>query len=290
MTVFLVVLAGACLAIAFVFLLLPQSAARQQSVLLAASREVGLGLTEDVRRPILQRSRRAQRLSFVGGVFGWAAGIWLVPRDGPSMNSLWLILGGILLGGALGNLTAALVDSRTPTFPVEIRMARATVVGVRDFISPTERSFGWVSTAAVIGGSALCVMAGVRDPLLLIALPGLVAALWILGAVGTRFVVSRPQHARTTLDLAWDDALRAKNLLSLLRATPLAAIYGGIAMMSAFDGGARTMGWQVAIAALGLVPPLAVLLMAGRGGGRFYLRHLWPQTAAELDGDGRARG
>lgn len=253
---------------------------------MAASREVGLGLTDEVRRPVLRRSRRAQRLSFLGGVLGWAVSVWLAAPATGSTFSVWLILGGILLGGALGNLAAAPLDAWTSTPPDAPRIARGTGVTVRDYISPVERSFGWVATAAATAGAAICALAGVRDLGLLLGLPGGVAVLWLTGAAGTRYVISRPQHASSTLELAWSDALRAKNLRALLQAAPLAAVYGAIATLTAFDADGRQAGWQILVALLALLPPVAIVLLPafrGARGARHYLHRLWPQTAAELD-------
>jgi hypothetical protein len=266
---------------------LPRSAARQARTLTSAARDSGLALTSEVEPLVLRRSRRAERYSVLLAVVGWVAAVWSPLTHGSPVTGLWFILSSMALGGALGAAVAALVDAHGASRPDWPRLARTRVVAIADYLPALERRSGAIALLAIALGAGCCSLAGVHDPIVLIDIPVLVGLSALVPLMWGRYLVSRPQHARTTVDLAWDDALRAKNLRALFEAAPTAGLYGALAMIFAVsEQSGSGAGWGISVFFVAMLPPVLLLVVrttTNLRAGRYYLRRLWPETAAELD-------
>lgn len=283
----LAVMTGVVILVSLLVAFLPRTAARRARTLVKASRDSGLALTNEVEELVLRRSTRAERYSVMLASVGWVAVVWSPLASGSAVTGVWLIMGAMVLGGAFGNAIAALVDAHSARRPDLPRLARTRAVSITDYLPPLERGSGLIALVAVVAGAGCCSLAGIRDPMVLVDLPALVAFSALVAQVWGRYLVSRSQHATTTVDLAWDDALRAKNLRALFEAAPTAALYGGLAMLFAVgDRSASWHGWAMTVFFVAVVLPVLLLVVratTNTRAGRYYLRRLWPETSAALD-------
>ena len=175
------------------------------------------------------------------------------------------------------------------------RIARDHAVTVEDYVDPVERRAAWIIAAIALAIGLVDLIHGGRGPDALIAATTGFGALAVIAgtALVSRLIVARPQRADTTVLLAWDDALRAATLrfitqsatvialLSLVGTLPIAVASTGIRV----DREGMQMGTVWAV--------VAVFVVGGIWGmrqrpARYFLRRLWPGTAAEADANERA--
>jgi len=204
------------------------------------ARSVGLRLDDAVRAPVEGRLGARRWWSSLGmglGALVGAAVAWVENAQGVPSESRFggfVVLGGVVLGRALGTLVALWRERAVDLDPTAPRIARAQTPGVADYVSPVERWGAWTAAAAAAAlavAVALLVEVEVfgvgRPPAVLLGLTALLPAAAMAGfeVVAAR-VVRRGQLARSPLELAWDDVLRA----SLLRELVLAALSVAFAM------------------------------------------------------------
>ncbi|RIX27945.1 hypothetical protein [Amnibacterium setariae] len=255
------------------------------------SQRFGLGITADV-RPFLLRRRRATWIGYAAGV---AVGIELstllrlvVPPAAPALLQGFVVQGGALLVGGLGLLAGGwLAASLTP--PAGPRVARERAVAVADYVEPFERRL--VPAAAVVAtvSGLLPLLLGAPRERAATALAAGLSAL-LVAAVAEAvavLVTTRPQRAGTAAQLAWADALRADVARTVLGAGALLAVgtivVSAPVVIAAVDRRADESADQLLIA-YGVLALLAVLSVRAmrQGSARYFLRRLWPATAAEL--------
>jgi hypothetical protein len=259
------------------------------------SRSVGLAIPDGMERLLIPRIVRSVRASSLGAAVGEGATIGaavLIPDQG--RPELWLILGGYLSGGGIGAAIAALMPPRTLGAD-ERRFARSAEVTLRDYLSPWERIGGRV---VVILAAVAFVLGPVADPFgLWTGLPtgqrvvyGVMAMLAILTLalfeLGARRILERGQPAGSSAELAWDDALRAFALRSLVTAPLCVGLWtviliGATLLDAASAAPPRTPLWWAAEVGvlLALVALVAVVIAAiASRPQRYYLRRLWPEV------------
>ncbi|MFT4136718.1 hypothetical protein [Microbacterium sp.] len=173
---------------------------------------VGLPLPDASTGPILARIAHRERWSLWGGAIGLALGALtaIVGRLEPGGAVIML---GVAFGGAVGGgLATVVAGHRVPAGAPRVARSRRTAVGdyvpVRHLIAAR----GMLAVAIVAGGVEL-ILGATRTasdvPALLIVCVVVALPVAVLTEVVLRLVADRPQHASTSLELAWDDVLRA---------------------------------------------------------------------------------
>ena len=252
------------------------------------AREVGLPLTREIEPVVARRVRRADRYAMIGAAVAWSVTFALlgsaVDSDRFGSSVTWVTLGAMVVGRPAGNAIAALVDARASSPRDRPRIARSRSVRMADYVPAGEL----IAVRLVTSCTLLTV--GVTSALGLLPLPvavGMVVLSLVSFTVlefGGRRIVEQHQTAHTTTDLAWDDALRAKNLRALVAAPVAVGLYTALAVLFALEERPRAPD-GVIVWGLGLV----VVALAAVGIWRlsrtdhrdqYYLRRLWPDTAA----------
>lgn len=209
-----------------------------------------------------------------------------------------LLLGAGFLGAAVGTAAHTLLLARRPA-TAGPRVARPRDVSLADYVSPLER---WstvvaVSLAPVLAAVALLVprVPGASEPDLGLVLTAAVLPPLALAAalVVCRLVLALPQPATSSLELAWDDALRSQSLRDVLTVPLYAGLMGTVLLaahtaMSLPDRLASLAVPVVVLGAMLLLGLLLVVTLASRPW-RHARRRLWPDStpaphAAGADG------
>ncbi|AWB90234.1 hypothetical protein [Homoserinimonas hongtaonis] len=147
----------------------------------------------------------------------------------------------MFFGLTLGAVIVTLRDSLFTQSPESPRLARSMVPQPADYIDTRRRLTPTILLgAALLLGLVGTVLALVGVPagrayLTSPAIPLIIAACcsWVINLILTRRILTRPQPASTTLELRWDDALRADTLLNLAEfvsivcwVSVIASVYG----------------------------------------------------------------
>jgi hypothetical protein len=245
--------------------------------------------------PVLIRQRRATAIGYaLGSAIGAETTVLLQSAahlfsDGTErtlgFQASWFVVGGMgaLLGGAIG---ARSVRADGP------RLARGRAVTIEDYVEPLERWIPWTAATVAAAVSLLpLLLGGPRSALV----PGIAAVATVLAAsLAARWIIARPQRADSVITLAWDDALRAEAVRNLLGGAGVVAlatlIFSLPTALARLGVAARTVDLQL-WASMGFCIVLLVLAVASsrRRPARYFLRRLWPGTAAELAENERAK-
>lgn len=204
------------------FLVMTRRADWGQSRLYQASVRARMPIgSERMARGIAARTRtivRANMWGVIGAILIVASMFVLTPL-GANPNFLWFLAAAILLGViAISQVVVTVRERLFSPAPSAPRMARATVLGVSDYLRPTERFAPWVlsailtllwtiivllwDTGRVEGGALGWLITGT-----VFAVVGSAAGMW-----AERRILVQPQPASNTLELAWDDLFRADAL------------------------------------------------------------------------------
>ncbi len=253
------------------------------------SRSVGLALTDDV-APIVERALAIrQRATVAGALAGLALGGTTAAIGPFELVQQWVLIAGFFLGVGVGSAVGAVLAR--PRADAGARIARSREVALRDYVMPLELTGARVLIGVVALGATLVAALLVGNPRETTSLVSLVvvsalavAALVVFELLG-RAIVAQPSPARDVTRLAWEDALRAETLRSLVTA-PLTV--GCVAVMLTVVGVAGALPLGPAAIILGAVVPLVVLAAVVAIGivalastpQRHFLRALWPETAA----------
>lgn len=205
------------------------------------------GLELDNEAVIASVRRRIVSLSvarYLGALIGLtltAVLILIVPAWRTSQMVLLIGAPLLLLGLTLGAVIVTLRDSLFTQKSDAPRLARSTVPVAADYVDTRRRlaptiMLGVAVLLGLVGvGLAASGMPAGRAYLGSAAVPLLLVALcaWAMGQLLSRRVLARPQPASTTLELRWDDALRADTLLNLAQfvsivcwVSVVASVYG----------------------------------------------------------------
>lgn len=276
----------------------------------AYTRRVDLALDESVEPVVAARLAQRERVGVVlGAVVGLAALAWIALGSVVSAEDPYAVLVVALaffLGHAVGYGAVAWNESRRPAPTGTTRIARATAPTQDDYVPPIERRGARVAAAlSVLVALGLVVVdaAGVLD---LGTLPwGLVVAAVVLPPVtvvlhevfAARLLEQR-QVATTTLELAWDDALRSRTLRDMVTVAIVTGCYGPIALLAVVGDGLEG-GWPAnpavgvvtgAVFLLGGVMVVTALVAAAGNPHRHFRKRLWPDGVEQQAHDAVADG
>ena len=252
---------------------------------------VGLPLPPELREVAagLQRSSNVGAAVSTGiGVIA-AAGILIATRA----TSVPVIFGGYLLiiMVALGaGVTVIALSRESRRQDVSVRFARLRAVTLRDYETPL-RSWGPRAAVALLTlGLVIRAItspnpaAGVPLPLLVYGVATI--ATLVMSEIAKRQIIARGQPAGSTIELAWDDAIKGQAIYSLGIAPLFLGAYGGM-LVNLFDIGIRPhgtqaigLGTEAGLALVGLVINVVVLVGdAAAKPQQRYRRRLWPEFA-----------
>ncbi len=214
-----------------------------------------------------------------------------------------------LVGVAGGAAVSALTTTRD--LPGDVpRIARLTTPTVRDYLPPLESVSATVSVALGVASTGAAIVAGVAISGASVAdfvLPLVVAALAVVSVVAvsavSRRIVERGQRAGSTLELAWDDAIRSTALRDLIGVplilglaailVPMVVLIEDIPLVQPYSSADNVLVF-VAMGVVGLVLLVALtiaLVSVSSRPERHYRRRLWPlperQATARTVGAGR---
>lgn len=269
------------------------------------ARSVDLALDGTVEDAVATRLVRRERAGALGSLLlGLPVGLWAARPDATSgaETGLLLVVVSLLAGRAIGCAIVSWVESarRESAGP---RVARASTPSHGDYVARHERWGSWVMAGvAVLLGLGLAALgrAGVVESA---AIPGGLVALCVvappaavlLDELAARWLLNRPQVARSQVELAWDDALRARTLRDMITVTLVVGAYAPLALLATVGAGLEG-GWP-ANAAVGVVDGLVLLLLAGLAvmgvtslvlrPQRHFRRVLWPLDDAVPVGGAR---
>ncbi|EYR62382.1 hypothetical protein N866_09010 [Actinotalea ferrariae CF5-4] len=263
----------------------------------ALARTVDLALAGPTESAVVARCRARDRAAAIGMAVGVVVAAAALLATRPDQIVLPVIVtalaGGI--GAAAGQGFVAWKESGVTVPPEEVRIARTSTPDVADYVAPLERGSAAVAAAAP-AGALLALGASTRlggdlpgmpwaPAVVLACLP---VVLLVLAQVAGRRLVARPQPARTTLELAWDDALRARALRDLVGV--VVAGGAGLAFVAIWLASGRADGGWPANVAVGVTSGLTIALSTALAVGalaglvvrpeRHVRRALWPASAS----------
>jgi hypothetical protein len=246
------------------------------------SRHVPLPLTDAAAATISRRLRRETVGAALGCVpallVAFALAIWSPELLNSASGSTIIPL--MIAGAALGIAIASTTSLGVPN-PDAPRVARTTVPQITDYISA-----GWIvaSSALCVPGllfAALSLPSAQSDtPLVLttIAIVGAGILTLALCVALSRHLLTAPQPAYDSLELAWDDAVRAHAFRSLWTAPLAMGLIAAYLAISLSLPGAQSPPILEFILAITVVQ---ALLQLSRPGKRFRQR-LWPALATQI--------
>lgn len=186
------------------------------------ARSVGLPIPDQAKQSVIDRLKRRQRGTVIGGVTGIIVATILAILFFDNEQTTWAAPLVVLFAGAgtgFGGAWAIAAHRPDPSSE-QPTVARMRSVGLRDYLTNAERFGLWIAPATVILGAA----GGV---LLLIQLPateglgrigvgltgaGLALIAWVASVISLQRVLAAPARSSSDLELAWDDAERASGL------------------------------------------------------------------------------
>lgn len=281
-----------------------RSATARHKALDRLARRVNLAVPTDAREEerIGARLATRERSIAIGGGIGILAAILaslLLPGFGAYNFSVMGVLILALVGVAGGAAVSAL--STTRELPADVpRIARLTIPTVRDYLPRLESITATVAVTLAVVTTIAAITAGLTTTTALVAdfaLPIIVTVLAVLALVGvavlSRRIVERGQRAGSTLELAWDDAIRSTALRDLI-GVPLVLGFAGmlVPLVVLIEDVPLTQPYMsennvVAIVAMGAVGFVVVVALgvaiasAASRPHQYYRRRLWPLPERE---------
>ena len=230
-----------------------------------------------------QRFRRMLALQargrYLGLALGLAAAVVLdLLRVRTDSAAALTDLAGMIVGGAVGSASVALVAAGT--VPGGARVARASARRTLDYVHPLDIATAVIAAVAsvVAVGIAFTRSATSVDHVWTTGLAGAAVVSLVLFWVACRRILRTPHSSSSLSDLSWEEALRSAVLRELVTVPLIFAVLAlwGVALSApggAFSGLELTAGCALLLCwFIPLVPH-----------GRYFLRHLWPELAAESE-------
>lgn len=251
--------------------------------------------------PVIGRRLAVREVAGVGAglLLGWIGIAVLAGTAGTGTRNVLLVVVVLnyLLGHAAGYGAIAWREATRPVAADGPRVARATVAVQADYVAPLERiGARWIAAASALVAVGV-VLADRSGWLVLQPLPGawvgvavvLPAALVLAYELVAARLLREPQPARSTLELAWDDAMRARTLRDMLTVPMLVGAYAPVALLAVIgdriDGSwPRSLAFEVVHGAIFLIVlglgALALASLAVRPHRHFRAR-LWPTPVGQ---------
>lgn len=240
--------------------------------------------------------RRLALREYVGGATGLLAGVVaILLLRGDKVVVVVVAVLTYLLGHAVGHGIVAWYEATRPV-PPGARLARATTPTHADYVAGHERVGAWVLAAVsalIAVGLVAADRTGVLElrplPWALVVVAVVVPPLAIAAdELAAARLLRRRQAAATLVELAWDDAMRARTLRDMATVPLVASAYAPLLLLTGIANQLEG-GWP-ANAAIGVVNGLLLLLLVGLlgmailsaalGPQRHFRRRLWPQAEA----------
>jgi len=240
--------------------------------------------------------RRLALREYVGGATGLLAGVVAILLLRGDKAAIWLVaVLTYFLGHAVGHGIVAWYEATRPV-PPGARLARATTPTHADYVAGHERVGAWVLAAVsalIAVGLVAADRTGVLElrplPWALVVVAVVVPPLAIAAdELAAARLLRRRQAAATLVELAWDDAMRARTLRDMATVPLVASAYAPLLLLTGIANQLEG-GWP-ANAAIGVANGLLLLLLVGLlgmavlsaalGPQRHFRRRLWPQAEA----------
>lgn len=272
--------------------------AQEPSVLKFAT-SVGVTLPNVLAEPIRRRILRSMRGNVIGGMIGIVLSTWAFAAETSSEQFVLgplAMVGGAFAGSAVGNSFAAVLSVRQAS-DHRVRYARATAVELNDYVPRTERLLTrWSVALAVVSlfTGTVCVSLGWAHFAATWSILGsvvfalIVASSLIVFEVVGRRIVAVGNHAGSSEELVWEDAMRSRSVREIAYAPAFLGFYGillsNFALTTGEPGaGSRVIVVVAAVLAVSAVVIAAGLLISSLLPHRHFLRRLWPELAAQAD-------
>ena len=237
----------------------------------------------------------------VGGAAAVAVtALWGVTLGGGATISSWwpiVLLSSLFVGAAIGGAIGAFRAATRPIAGDAVRVARSTVARLEDYVAPLER---WAARLVAVSPVVVLIAVLAAPNGAVVAGPVSAAAASVLvlavAEVGARAVLRGRQPAGSDLELAWQDAIRAQALRSILGVPVAVGVYACAAALSALEPGQldpRGAGAVALIASATLVIAAGAALLLWTNGPRphqHFRQQLWPDAGPPLAppvGEGR---
>lgn len=270
--------------------------ARRQTAVTRFSRRFGLdvppGMEDTIRASVQARG--------LGAPIGTALGVTLATvllllfPGFPLLATWWTLFGGYLVGATVGATIAIFIAEGRRERGV-VRVARPTAVTVGDYVPPFQSLFGILCVVtAVVAFAGDCWLAVSDTSGYLSTVSGILAGVSVVTLVAylvvAHRVVGRGALAGTSLELAWDDALRSFALVNFNGLVALIALYSLVAYNSLVATATRHMLAEPVYGVwVGVLPIAAsfaifalVALMSSISSRQHFLRRLWPVLAEKV--------
>lgn len=268
---FLLLLAAVILGAAAVPGLLALTGRGRRRLAHRVARKVDLALDEPVGPVVVRRLARRELIASASATLAGAVVLVAVtPLEADygafQLDLLWLVVA-VMGGRALGASGAAVHETFGRPGRPAVRVARASTPVHGDYVAPVERVGAWGAAAfAVLMSVGLLLLdaTGAVDlgapPRSVFVLAGVVpVAGVVLDEAVARRVLTRPQRAGTTLELAWDDALRARALRDVVTVPLTLGTLAPLVLLGVVGEGLEG-GWPEN-PAVGLVSGLVLLVL-----------------------------
>jgi hypothetical protein len=271
----------------------------QERAVLRFQNSLGLTLPARLGDTLRRRTVSQQRSYLLGGAIGIAASAATVgsaPQSLPEHLILWTLFGGTFTGAAIAMAVGALFSAR-PRLGDHERLARATAVGLNDYLAPLDRWTARVPVVLAVVAIPLSLIgaevgwtAVVSQPMLISGgiLSAMAASSLVVFEVAARRIVAKGRVIGSMEELVWDDAFRFQVLRDLrfaplvLSAYALGLTGSALGIMSAGVEEANSISFGVFATLLACT---FIALWAARAAKtqRHFLRRLWPELAAKAD-------
>jgi hypothetical protein len=259
--------------------------------------EVPDGMEPAIRAGVMARHTGA----LVGTIITeFVAVIVLLIFPGFQLLSVWWVLfASYLVGAGVGSAAAILIAERRRELGT-VRVARSSAVTVSDYVSPFQSWFARFCVLIAIVAFAGDIWLTVSDSAAYLSLvSGVLASLAIIMLVLYEIVshrlVTTGALAGSTLELAWDDALRSyalSNMNIMVALVPFYSLvgYDTLLVNGPYSHVAPIASQPIFGAYVGLVPIGATVLIlclvaivTRIRSRQYFLRRLWPALATRVD-------
>lgn len=186
----------------------------------------------------------------------------------------YTLLTSLVIGSVVGTTVVSVRERLFRPAPDAPRIARTRTMGVADYLDPVRRRLPWVLGGLAGVAAVVVTILALRAPDRVDGVAATAAAVFAVVGLAVfvalpgleRLVLAQPQPAGHTLELAWDDALRASTLMSLrLSATIAAWFVLSLSLAALWIGDGPASGsWAMQLPTWGMIALQFVYPSTGR--------------------------